>query len=123
VGVEAKMIEAVTGLLGCQLIGELVARGLGLSVPGPVLGLVLLFVFLVVRHGEAGAPPEALERVSGVLLGNLGLLFVPAGVGVMVYLPLLAASWLPIGLAVVVGTLGGAVFTGVLASVLLRVRR
>ena len=112
------MIEAVTGLLVCQLIGEIVSRSLGLPIPGPVLGMVLLFVVLLVRNGGRGEPPAALDQVSGTLLGHLGLLFVPAGVGVVLYLPLLARAWLPISLAILVGTLAGAVITGWLAALL-----
>ena len=80
------------------------------------------------RHGAAvpraaAAParaPPALEGTADALLGNLGLLFVPAGVGVVLYLPLLARDWAPISLAVVVGTLAAVALTGRLAQGLLR---
>ena len=64
--------------------------------------------------------PPALGATADALLGNLGLLFVPAGVGVVLYLPLLARDWAPISLAVVVGTLLGVAATGRLAQALLR---
>ncbi len=114
------MIGAVAALLVCQLTGEILARALGWPVPGPVLGLMLLFGWLLGRHGEDGDPPAALENVTETLLSHLGLLFVPAGVGVVLYLPLLAQSWLPIGLAILVGTVAGAAATGWLAMLLLR---
>ncbi len=114
------MIGAVAALLVCQLTGEILARALGWPVPGPVLGLMLLFGWLLAWHGEDGDPPTALENVSGTLLSHLGLLFVPAGVGVVLYLPLLAQSWLPIGVAILVGTVAGAAATGWLAMLLLR---
>ncbi len=112
------MIGAITVLLLCQLAGELIARALHMPIPGPVLGMVLLFGALLLRHGrEAPAP---LTAVADTLLGNLGLLFVPAGVGVVIYGPLLARNWLPIALAVLVGTLLGIAVTGRLAQTLLR---
>ena len=114
------MIGALTALLVCQLIGELISRGLGLPVPGPVIGLVLLFVVLLVRHGEDAAAPESLNTVAQTLLSHLGLLFVPAGVGVVLYLPILARAWLPVSLAIVAGTLIGVAVTGRLAARLLR---
>jgi holin-like protein len=117
------MIGALTGLLLCQLIGELASRALGLPVPGPVLGMVLLFVVLLLRHGEDGPAPDSMNAVAGTLLNHLGLLFVPAGVGVVLYLPLLARDWAPISLAIVVGTLVGVAVTGTLAALLLRVGR
>jgi holin-like protein len=115
-----RMTGAITTLLLCQLAGELLARALHLPVPGPVIGMVLLFGILLIRHGEGEAPPAALSQVADTLLGHLGLLFVPAGVGVVVLLHTLAANWLPLALAVGGGTLLGIAFTGRLAQVLLR---
>ncbi|MGA2125197.1 MAG: CidA/LrgA family protein [Xanthobacteraceae bacterium] len=112
------MIGALATLLLCQLAGEIAARGLGLPVPGPVIGMVLLFVALLLRHERD--TPEALGRVADGLLGNLGLLFIPAGVGVILYLPLLARDWAPISLAIVLGTLASIAVTGRLAQSLLR---
>jgi holin-like protein len=113
------MVAAVTTLLVCQFVGEFIARALGLPIPGPVIGMVLLFVALIVRHGGEGMPDDALNHVADTLLGNLGLLFVPAGVGVMVYLPLIARDWPSILAAVVIGTAVGIAFTARLAHWLL----
>ncbi|HZF75890.1 MAG TPA: CidA/LrgA family protein [Acetobacteraceae bacterium] len=111
------MIGALTSLLACQLAGEVAARALGLPVPGPVVGMVILFAVLLLRGGEAPAP---LGQAADGLLGNLGLLFVPAGVGVILYLPVLARDWAPISLAVLAGTLAAIAVTGRLAQALLR---
>ena len=92
-------------------------RALHLPVPGPVIGMVLLFAALVLRGRPVALP---LGATADALLGNLGLLFVPAGVGVVLYLPLLARDWAPISLAVVAGTLLGIAATGRLAQALLR---
>lgn len=99
------MLPALTLLLACQLAGEVVVRVTGLPVPGPVLGLVLLAAGLLAwsrrRPDLAGT---GLERVSTMILGTLGLLFVPAGVGVIGQLDLLADHILPIALVLVVST-------------------
>ncbi len=113
------MIPAVTALLVCQLVGEVLARALRLPVPGPVIGMVLLFLVLLLRRGEA---PAVLGRTADALLDNLGLLFVPAGVGVVLHLPLLARDWAPLSLAVMAGTLAAIAATGRLAQALLRRR-
>ena len=89
------MVLGFAVLLVCQLVGEIASRGLGLPVPGPVLGLVLLVAgFAVWGRGrtdaEVAASPAA--RVGDGLLSNLGLLFVPAGVGVIQYGGLLKAQ-------------------------------
>jgi holin-like protein len=113
------MTGAITALLLCQLAGEVLARMLHLPVPGPVIGMVLLFVVLLLRH-PGGQTPDALGRVADTLLGNLGLLFVPAGVGVVVLLHTLAQNWLALVLAVGLGTLLTMAVTGRLAQALLR---
>jgi holin-like protein len=95
-------------LLVCQLAGEVIARLASLPVPGPVLGMALLFAGLVVR----GRVPPEMEVVGGSLLRYLSLLFVPAGVGVIVHLRLLAANLLPVAGAVTIGTLVTIALTG-----------
>jgi putative effector of murein hydrolase LrgA (UPF0299 family) len=112
------MLEALTIILTCQLIGELIVVGTGIPLPGPVVGMVLLFVGLLIRGGV----PEELGRVSASLLQNLSLLFVPAGVGVMTHLALLEAQWLPISVSLVVSTLLTIAVTGLAMSALVRLR-
>lgn len=102
------MLSYITLLLGCQLAGEAVVRLVGLPIPGPVVGMVILFIGLVIRGGV----PEGLDQVGRGLLVNLSLLFVPAGVGVMVHVDRIAREWLPISAALIVGTLVTIAVTG-----------
>ena len=88
------MIEALSVILLCQLIGEAAARGLGLPVPGPVLGLVVLLMLLLIRDRAprlAVGPlrGDGLVGVSKCLLAHLSLLFIPAGVGIVQFLDVL----------------------------------
>lgn len=110
------MIGALTLILGCQLAGELAVTASGLPVPGPVLGMVLLFLLLAVRGGVG----EDLGRVGDALLKNLALLFVPAGVGVVVHLGLIGREGLAITAALVVSTLLTVLVTGLVMSRLAR---
>jgi putative effector of murein hydrolase LrgA (UPF0299 family) len=98
-------LHGLAWLLACQTAGELLSRGWGLPVPGPVVGMGLLV--LALRWASVRASVEGAARF---LLAHLSLLFVPVGVGVMVHLGLLqdhgwrvlvvlvASTW--IGLAV-----------------------
>ncbi len=106
------MIGFVALLLFCQLIGEVVAVATAIPVPGPVIGMVVLFVGLSLR----GSAPAGLTAVAGGLLQHLSLLFVPAGVGIMVHLALIAQEWLPITVALVVSTAAGLVATALLMA-------
>ncbi len=95
------MLHYFTLILACQLAGELFVGAVGAPLPGPVVGMVLLFGYLAVK----GAVPQELAKVGEGLLSNLSLLFVPAGVGVMAHFALLEEDWLPLSVAVVVSTL------------------
>lgn len=103
------MIEVMTLLLVLQLIGEVLARVLHLPVPGPVLGMALLFIALVIR----GKPvPRKMSDVVGGLLEHLSLLFIPAGVGVILYLGVLAEHWLTLSVTLLLSALITIAVTG-----------
>lgn len=71
------MIHTFTTLLVFQTLGEGIAYALALPIPGPVIGMVLLFAYLSVSKSAAEKlAPTALE-----FLKHLSLLFIPAGVG------------------------------------------
>ena len=94
------MLTALTQLLLFQLAGEVIARGLGLPIPGPVLGMLLLFAFLLWR----GGPSTGLQTTSQSLLQHLSLLFVPAGTGIMVHLHRVADEWPALLLSLLIST-------------------
>lgn len=94
------MIHALTLILACQLAGETVTRGLGLPVPGPVLGMALLFALMLCVPRIAAIVVPAGEGI----LRHLSLLFVPAGVGVIGHLPVLASHGVGLALALVIST-------------------
>ena len=101
------MVRALTILILCQFAGEVAARALGIPLPGPVLGLVLLLVILIARDG----PSEPLRGTANTLLRYLSLLFVPAGVGIVTQLDALARDWVAILAAVLVSTALGLAVT------------
>ncbi|MFC3123876.1 CidA/LrgA family protein [Pseudoroseomonas globiformis] len=120
------MIGGLTILLLCQLAGEMLARLLHLPIPGPVIGMALLFAGLLLRDrlrpGSTRPDPgmPGLGQVADGLLSHLGLMFIPAGVAVVVYGPHLAREWAPMSLAIVIGTLGTIALTGRIAQALMR---
>ncbi len=111
------MLPLLTLLLACQLVGEVLARALGLPVPGPVIGLGLLFAGLALRRRPA---PAAVDEGADTLLRHLSLLFVPAGVGVVQYLPLLADQWLAVVASVVGSAVAAIAVTGLVLQLLTR---
>src|ERR1700676_3237463 len=99
-------------LIVFQLIGEIIVQASDLPVPGAIIGLVLLYVILVLR----GEIPDEMSRTSGFLLQNLGVLFVPAGVGVIAYLPMIATQWWSILLVLLVSVTATIAVTGVVVT-------
>ena len=103
-------------LVGLQLVGEVLRQVLHLPLPGPLIGMFLLTVVLVLR-GSAGAAgeravPAPLAKAANGLIANMGLLFVPAGVGIIAELGLLRHAWLAILAGLVVSTVLGLAVTG-----------
>ena len=103
-------------LFGCQLVGEILRETLRLPLPGPLIGMFLLaFILVLNRRGPQAAledTPSPLSQTANGLISNMGLLFVPAGVGVIVQSTVLRAEWLPILVGLVVSTILGLVVTG-----------
>lgn len=110
------MLSALTLILTCQLAGELTTRFLGLPVPGPVAGMMILFGFLAIK----GSVPDDIGSVADTLLKNLALLFVPAGVGVMTHLSLLGQDLVPISVALIGSTVLTIAVTAVVMARLAR---
>jgi len=103
------MIASLIVILACQLAGEAIARGLHIPIPGPVIGIALLFALLVLRDHFAGRLPDTmkdggLEKTGQGLLAHLSLLFIPAGVGVIQNLDVLAQYGTALGVAILVST-------------------
>ncbi|MEM9796064.1 MAG: CidA/LrgA family protein [Pseudomonadota bacterium] len=83
------MLPALALLLTCQLAGELLTRSIGLPIPGPVAGLALMLALFALRPQLVAT----LRPTATVILANLSLLFVPAGVGVISNLDILSDDW------------------------------
>ena len=94
------MINTFAVLLVFQTLGEGLAYALSLPIPGPVIGMVLLFLYLILNSEAV----HKLAPTSLELLKHLSLLFVPAGVGIMVHAQRIASEWMPITVALVAST-------------------
>ena len=110
------ILHALALLLAFQLIGEAATYALALPVPGPVLGMTLLLAAVALRRDLLAR----LKPTSSTLLTHLSLLFVPAGVGVMVHSARLAAEGVAIVVAIVVSTVLALAATALTVRALLR---
>ncbi len=113
------MLGGLLVILVCQLIGDLIVRATGLPVPGPVVGMLLFLVWLLVRKPAE----DAVEvRAADGLIAYLPLFFVPAGIGIIAYVPQLLAEWLPITLGLFLSWLVALLVTGAVATLFVRGR-
>lgn len=94
------MLRPLLLLIVLQFLGEAIVRLAAVPVPGPVLGLTFLVALCAARPSVFGFVEETAEA----LLKHLSLLFVPAGVGVLQHLGLLAREWWPIAGVLVLST-------------------
>lgn len=108
------MIVAFALVLLCQLFGEAAARGTGMPVPGPVIGMALMIALLALRDAAgrsalrwlpAPLVDGGLERTCKGLLAHLSLLFVPAGVGIVGRLDVLATHGIALAVVLVTSVL------------------
>ena len=97
------MIFGLVQILLFQSLGELISQFLLPTLPGPVIGLVLLVAWLVIRKGVNAE----LAMVADGFSQYLGLLFVPAAVGVVLFLPQLKAN----ALAIISALIGSVILT------------
>lgn len=83
------MLQSFLILIGCQLAGEVIIKLTNIPVPGAVLGMIILFIALLMKR----TVPNDLNITSNALIKYIGLLFVPAGAGISMYLGLIAEEW------------------------------
>ncbi len=112
------MIASLGLILLCQLLGEIVVRGFGAPIPGPVVGLIILLLLLqgrdrldLLRRGPLG--DGGVERAASGMLAHLSLLFVPAGVGVVQHLDLVSSHGVAIFVILAVSAIVTLVVTAV----------
>ena len=112
------MIATFSVLLIFQCLGEALVFMLGLPVPGPVAGMLLLFFVLLWSPRLLAM----LEATSNELLRHLALLFVPAGVGIMVSASSLDGHWIAVVCSVLVSTVLTLAVTAATMKLVLSVR-
>ena len=103
------MLNSIFVILFFQLVGEFIQKFLELSVPGPVIGLFLLLIILLMSKKNYYKIPINFQinliNSAENLLNYLPLLFIPVGVGVVMHLSLLEDNLVPVRLVIIIGTL------------------
>ncbi len=85
-----KLIRALIIILAIAWLGEILNKTFHIPIPGSVLGMMLMLLFLL--SGVIKLPQ--IQEVSDFLLSHLAILFIPSGVGIMVVFYKLQGVWL-----------------------------
>lgn len=94
-----KLFKEFLFIISFTFLGEIISKVGHLPVPGSVIGMLLLFAALYFKLVKV----DDVESVGTFLLDNLSIFFLPAGVGIMVYFPVIKDHWLSL-LIVLVST-------------------
>ncbi|WP_205843791.1 CidA/LrgA family protein [Nakamurella deserti] len=105
-----------------QLLGTAVVALTGVDLPGTVVGLALLGLALTVGARGRTWRRQRVEPAADTLLELLPLLFVPAGVGVVAYLPVLGDHLGAVVVALVLSFAATLLTTGGILELLVRRR-
>src|ERR1700712_5082660 len=102
------LLRGLTWLVLFQLVGTALNHLFLSILPGPIIGLVLLMIYLMTR-GEVSEP---ISLAASSLLRYLPLMLVPPAVGVMVYAGQIAEDFWAIGGALLISVLVAMAFAG-----------
>lgn len=91
-------LSGIVTLLFFTVLGDVLSDTFSLPVPGSVMGLILLVIYLQLSGGIS----ESLDKVSQFCIRYLAVLFIPGCVGIFSLSGLLLQQWLPVTMAVLV---------------------
>lgn len=108
------MLKGIITLLVFQFLGESISKLFELLVPGPVIGMVLLVIFLVIKKSSF----ESLDNAVALHLRYLPLLFIPAAMGIITQSDILSKEFLAISVSLFLGTIVALAFSAKLMDYL-----
>lgn len=97
------------------LVGDIVQKYFQLSIPSTVIGMIILLLLLLLRIVKI----QWVDGISKILLDNLSLLFIPAGVGIINEFQIFKGHLLPIIAIIVITTIIVILVTGYTVQVLI----
>lgn len=100
------MLKGIIVLLLCQFLGESLAKLFSLLVPGSVIGMVILLIFLIIRKSSF----QSLDNAVFILLKYLPLLFIPAAMGIVTQIELISKEFWAITISLFLGTILALIF-------------
>lgn len=109
-----KYLRQLAIILVICFIGEALNKLLNIPIPGNVIGMIILLISLLTGFIKV----EAIEDVTEFLLKHLAFFFVPAGVGVISSMDIIAANFLPMLAVILLSAIVVIVVTGITVQIL-----
>ncbi len=106
-------LTQISILLLFWLVGEIISYYLISSIPGSIIGMILLTLALEFKIIKL----HQVENTSNFLIKNMAFFFIPPGVGVMVNLNLIYNNWITITLATIGSTILVLITTALVAQI------
>lgn len=108
------MLKGIIALLVFQFLGECIVKLFTLVIPGPVIGMVLMLVFLIIRKRSF----ESLDNAVFLHLRYLPLLFIPAAMGIITQIDIIQKEFWAILISLTFGTIIALAFSAKLMDYL-----
>lgn len=96
-----KAIRALAIIFGALYLGEAAVNLLHISLPGSILGLIILTTLLQLKIIKA----QWIEEVANFLIKYMSFFFIPPGVALGAYFGLIRAEWCPILISTIISTI------------------
>jgi putative effector of murein hydrolase LrgA (UPF0299 family) len=108
------MLKGLITLLVFQFLGSCIVKLFGLIIPGPVVGMVLLLLFLMLRKSSF----QSLDNAAFLHLRYLPLLFIPAAMGIITQVDTISKEFWAIVISLFFGTIIALAFSAKLIDIL-----
>lgn len=110
------LLRGTAFLLLLQWISTVIISAIDLPFPPSLLGMLILAALLC---GKV-IPAASIEGICNILISKMGMLFLPAGVSVILYADVIKAEWLPILATIITGSLAVLAGTALFLEFLLK---
>lgn len=108
------MLKGLITLLVFQFLGECFVRLFELIVPGPVVGMLFLLLFLIIRKSSF----KSLDQAVFLHLRYLPMLFIPAAMGIITQADIISKEFWAISISLLVGTIIALAFSAKFMDIL-----
>lgn len=111
-----KIFREALIILSIYLLGEVISKGLGLPVPGNIIGMIIFLVLLCSNIIKL----EKVETISSFFLDHLAFFFIPAGVGLITSFDIIKSSLIEILFICIITTTIVITVTGLIVQFLVK---